>query len=107
MFDHRKMLGYLFIAWAIIQAVLAVVMLAIDGMPTQNLMLGLAYWVLTALLVAVYFFVGIRLRAHDPRLRIPAMVLCVLALLSFPFGTLLGIYGLWVMLRKPREAAAG
>ena len=34
--------------------------------------------------------------------RILALVLSILALILFPFGTLVGIYGLWVLLtRKP------
>jgi hypothetical protein len=35
--------------------------------------------------------------------RILALVLSILALVLFPFGTLVGIYGLWVLLNKDAE----
>ena len=35
--------------------------------------------------------------------RILALVLSILALILFPFGTLVGIYGLWVLLNKETE----
>ncbi|HEX2443596.1 MAG TPA: hypothetical protein VHJ77_06585 [Vicinamibacterales bacterium] len=38
-----------------------------------------------------------------PWARILALVLSILALILFPFGTLIGIYGLWVLLNKDTE----
>jgi hypothetical protein len=35
--------------------------------------------------------------------RIVGIVLCVINLLWFPFGTLMGIYGLWVLFQKDTE----
>lgn len=35
--------------------------------------------------------------------RIVAIVLCVLHLLNFPWGTAMGIYGLWVLFNKETE----
>jgi hypothetical protein len=35
--------------------------------------------------------------------RILGIVLCALNLIAFPWGTLLGIYGLWVLLSKDSE----
>ncbi len=35
--------------------------------------------------------------------RIPGIVVSILALIFFPFGTLLGIYGLWVLFSKDTE----
>src|SRR6478672_933085 len=40
---------------------------------------------------------GIGLLSYQPWARILTIVLSVLDLVSFPFGTALGIYGLWVL----------
>lgn len=36
--------------------------------------------------------------------RILGIILCALSLISVPFGTILGIYGLWVLFNKETEA---
>ena len=41
---------------------------------------------------------GIGLLYFKPWARILTIVLCALSLLNFPFGTALGVYGLWVLL---------
>jgi hypothetical protein len=38
-----------------------------------------------------------------PWARILAIVLCAINLINFPIGTVLGIYGLWVLLSKDSE----
>lgn len=47
---------------------------------------------------------GIGLLSYKPWARILTIVLSALHLLSIPFGTALGIYGLWVLLSPPTEA---
>jgi hypothetical protein len=46
---------------------------------------------------------GLGLLKFRPWARILALVLSILALVLFPFGTVLGIYGLWVLLNKDTE----
>jgi hypothetical protein len=47
--------------------------------------------------------IGLGLWRLRPWARIAGIVLSVLNLLGIPFGTLLGIYGLWVLLNKDTE----
>ena len=47
--------------------------------------------------------VGIGLLKFLPWARILGIVLSALNLISIPFGTLLGIYGLWVLLNRETE----
>jgi hypothetical protein len=48
--------------------------------------------------------VGIGLLKFRPWARIFGIVFSALNLISIPFGTLLGIYGLWVLLSRETEA---
>ena len=47
---------------------------------------------------------GIGLLKYRPWSRMLTIVISALDLLSVPFGTALGIYGLWVLLSQPTEA---
>jgi hypothetical protein len=47
---------------------------------------------------------GIGLLKYKRWARILGIVLSAIRLISFPFGTILGIYGLWVLLNKETEA---
>jgi hypothetical protein len=44
--------------------------------------------------------IGYGLYRLRPWSRIAGIVLSIISLISFPFGTLLGIYGLWVLFSK-------
>jgi hypothetical protein len=60
----------------------------------------------TAFLIAMAlpgFVAGFGLLAYKSWARILAIVLSALHLLSFPFGTVLAIYALWVLLSKDTE----
>lgn len=46
---------------------------------------------------------GIGLLKFQPWARIVGIVLAAINLISFPFGTAVGIYGLWVLLNKETE----
>lgn len=74
---------------------MAAVMLsdAASGMPIG---MGMAAFVLA--LVAVFGAMGHGLRSLRPWVRIPAIVLSVVGLLGFPFGTLLNGYFLYLLL---------
>ena len=68
--------------------------------------LGLAGTLLGAILIVIGLpglIAGWGLLAYHPWARILAMVLSVLNLFNVPFGTALGIYGLWVLFHKDTE----
>lgn len=46
---------------------------------------------------------GFGLLGYKPWARILGIVLCALQLINIPFGTLIGAYGLWVLLNKETE----
>jgi len=102
--DHRKILGTLFIAWAVLQVIASIVLVASGDM--AEVPLPWLYWISTALLAIAYGWVGLKMRQHDPRVRFLAILLSVLALISFPFGTALGVYGLVILLRGQRQVPA-
>ncbi len=47
---------------------------------------------------------GIGLLLFKPWARILGIVFCALSLIEFPFGTVIGIYGLWVLFNKESVA---
>ena len=101
--DHRKILGTLFIVWAVLQLAGSIAM-AIYG--DVELAVPWLFWLSTVVVGIAYAWVGWRLRLHDPRVRIASILLGVLALLSFPVGTVLGGYALWSLLRRPETREA-
>ena len=50
---------------------------------------------------------GIGLLKFQPWARILGIVLSVINLINIPFGTVLGVYGLWVLFNKETEALFG
>lgn len=73
---------------------------------------GAAVLSLVAIAIAAFFGLvgalavacGIGVVTFKPWARIFAIVVSALGLFSIPFGTLLGIYGLWVLFNKETEA---
>lgn len=104
MADHGKILGGLFVAWGIVQGVGSMALVALSKEPVQWPGLLLFFGVI---LLAAYAAVGIRLWKGDSTMRVPAIVLSVLALISFPVGTAIGIYGLFALFaRRPAQVAS-
>lgn len=69
--------------------------------------IGFAGTALVVFLLAVSLpglITGIGLLKFQPWARILGIVLAVINLINLPFGTVLGIYGLWVLLSKETEA---
>ena len=67
---------------------------------------GMVGTMLTALLLITSvpgLIAGWGLLSYRNWARILAIVLCVLHLFNFPFGTAMGIYGLWVLFNKDTE----
>lgn len=64
---------------------------------------GTALGVMLAVLAVPGIVAGWGLLALQPWARIVAIVLSAVNILNIPFGTVLGIYGLWVLLNKDTE----
>jgi|SRR3954462_7868217 hypothetical protein len=117
---HVKVLGVLYIALSIFGVCAALLLgLAIgtaSGIVGLNAdahdaaialpIIGLAGTALITFLLAVSLpglVTGIGLLKFQPWARILGIVLAVLQLINIPFGTVLGIYALWVLLSKETE----
>ena len=69
--------------------------------------IGLAGSALVAFLLIISLpglIIGVGLVKLAPWARIAGIVLAAINLINIPFGTALGIYGLWVLLNKETEA---
>jgi hypothetical protein len=121
MLTHIKVLGVLFIALSAIGLCAAIFFLFFMGAAAMSVhaganphdaavalpligVIGSALFVFILLLSLPGVVVGIGLLKFSPWARIAGIVLSALNLISIPFGTLLGIYGLWVLLNKETEA---
>lgn len=72
--------------------------------------IGLTGTLLTVFLLALSLpglITGFGLLSWKPWARILAIVLCAINLINIPFGTILGVYGLWVLLNKDTEGLFG
>jgi len=116
---HVKVLGVLQIALGALSLLLALVItivfmggvgaLGFSGDPdAQRAMpfVGLIGTSIVTLLVGTSLpgiFTGIGLLRFRPWARIVGIVLSVLSLMMIPFGTIVGVYGLWVLFSKDTE----
>ena len=66
---------------------------------------GMALVIFVAALSLPGVIIGIGLVQFRPWARIGGLVLSILDLIWVPFGTILGVYGLWVLLSKETENA--
>ena len=108
---HVKLLAVLLAVWGGLGLLGALGLMLAAG-AVANLVANLAGHILpvsllTSLLASLaWVFIGLSVAAmaagaglldYEPWARPLAVVVCVLALLRFPVGTALGIYGLWVL----------
>ena len=116
---HVKVLGVLMIALSAIGLLAALGLGAIFGIgafataasgDSDALLalpiIGITGTLLTAFLVIISLpglIAGWGLLSYKNWARIVAIVLCALQLINFPFGTAIGIYGLWVLLNRDTE----
>jgi hypothetical protein len=116
---HVKVLGVLFIvvsALGVLTAIGIGAMFGIAGMAGAAAdgedaalalpILGLTGGLVTIILLTLSLpglITGFGLLAYKSWARILGIVLAAINLLGFPIGTLLGIYGLWVLLNKDTE----
>jgi hypothetical protein len=66
--------------------------------------LGIGLFIFIAVLSIPGIFAGLGLLKFRSWARILTIILSALNLLNFPFGTALGVYGLWVLLSRETEA---
>ena len=116
---HVKVLGALQIAMGCLSLFAAIILTVVfagglsamgfSGDPdaqTAMPFVGFAATAIVTLLVVLSLpgiLTGIGLLRVRPWARIVGIVLCVLNLMMVPFGTLVGIYGLWVLFSKETE----
>jgi hypothetical protein len=72
--------------------------------------IGLTGFALVVFLLAMALpaiVIGYGLYKLRPWARVPGIVIALLSLMAFPLGTVLGIYGLWVLFSKETERVLG
>lgn len=120
MAQHVKILGILHIIYAGLVVLAGVFVLVImggiagiisttDTSPDSQIappilgLIGIGVFVLLLVLSLPGIIGGFGLLQFKPWSRILVIVLSALELISVPFGTALGIYGLWVLLNRETE----
>ena len=121
MAQHVKILGILHIVFGALGILGALVVLAIFGglsavvnlsdstdVPAPILAaIGVFVFFVVLVISLPGFVIGIGLVQFRPWARVAGIVIAALDLLGFPFHTLLGIYGLWVLLNRETEQMFG
>jgi hypothetical protein len=112
--DHVRILAWCFIVYSAIIVLVGVgiasIVLfggAISGDREAMFITGAVGAGIAGLLVVISLpgmFAGTGLLKMQPWARIVAIIVGVLHILSFPFGTALGVYTLWVLLNAETEA---
>jgi len=119
--SHVDLLGVLFIVWGLLTTLVGLSTLALgvgavalitsgnrsDG---GQFAAGLTAAIFTTLAIiaivwgVAHVAVGVPLRRRRPWSRIMALMLGSIDLLLLPYGTALGLYGLWVLLHEEGKA---
>jgi len=117
---HVKVLAVLFIVFSALLLLAALAIMAVFGGAAgivgtaaegEDAAVALPIIGLTGTLLTTFFLVlalpglvaGFGLLSTRPWARILGIVLCALNLIQIPLGTILGAYGLWVLLNKETE----
>ena len=105
---HITILSILFLVSGIISCFVAIgflvgfpVLGSFIGDPIANSVLTYAGAGLGTLILVISIpsiIAGIGLIYHRPWARILGLIMCFVKLFSIPFGTILGIYGIWVLM---------
>jgi hypothetical protein len=117
MAQHVKILGILHIVFGALGVLGAIVVLlvfgsisafvnlqdpSVDVRPILGVIGVVAFFAILVLSLPA-LVIGIGLLQFRPWARIAGIILSALDLLGFPFHTILGIYGLWVLLNRETE----
>jgi hypothetical protein len=116
---HVKVLGALEIALGVMGLCGAVMLTLVFGIGASVVgasgepdaavalpIIGITGMALVAFLIALSLpgiIIGIGLIRLRPWARIAGIVLSILSLMMIPFGTIVGVYGLWVLFSKDTE----
>ena len=118
MTKHADLLGLLYIIWGILTVLVGAAMLALGagafaiitsaGRNGQGTGIAAGVTAVTFVILAgcalvwgiAHIWNGIGLQRHRHWARLMGLVLAILNLFFLPFGTALGIYGLWVLLNE-------
>lgn len=117
---HVKVLAVLFMIFGALGVLAALGIMALFGgaaglvgatAPSEDALIAVPAIGLTGTFLTIFLLVmsvpglvaGFGLWSFKSWARILGIVLCALNLIAFPWGTLLGIYGLWVLLSKDSE----
>jgi hypothetical protein len=116
---HVKVLGWLFIVFGVFYVMLAFGMSAVLGLVASFVasqgdpdsamgatILGLtggAFFIFWLCVGIPGILAGYGLLTFKPWARILAIVLSAIRLINIPIGTVLGVYGLWVLFSKETE----
>ena len=123
---HVKVLGSLQIALGVMGLFAALVLVFVFGGVTSAIsasgdadaqvalpIIGITGMALVTCLAALSVpgvIIGVGLIRLRPWARVAGMVISILSLMMIPFGTIIGVYGLWVLFSKDTEqlfAASG
>lgn len=116
---HVKVLGALQIAMGTLGLFAALALVLVFGVASSAVglsddpeaaialpIIGITGMALVAFLVLLSLpgvIIGIGLIQHRPWARIAGIVLSILGLMMVPFGTIVGVYGIWVLFSKETE----
>jgi hypothetical protein len=117
---HVKVLAILYLVFSALSVLAAVAILLVTGAVTgivgtaadpADARMAIPFIRLGGTAVAIYFtalavpgvVVGVGLLERRPWARVLGIVLAVLSLMHVPFGTALGVYGLWVLFNRETE----
>ena len=116
---HVKVLGALQIALGVFGLFAALVLVLVFGVASSAVglshdpeatialpIIGITGLALVTLLIVLSLpgvVIGIGLIRRRPWARIAGIVLSILGLMMVPFGTILGVYGLWVLFSNETE----
>ena len=111
--QHIDVLGYLFIAMGALGVLVAVFVFAVVGgtglltgdAKSAALLTGIGFFVavFVAIMSVPNIIAGWGLLKRKSWSRILAIILGALGLLSFPFGTALGIYAIWALTQSESQ----
>ena len=120
---HVKVLGALQIAFGAIGLMLALLLVfvfggaagivGVSGDPQASIAIpiigltGMALVMFLLLMALPSVITGIGLLRLRPWARIEGIVLSIIGLMMIPFGTIVGVYGLWVLFSKDTERLFG
>ena len=106
--NHEKILAILFFSYGTIKCIIGIVIMSVLSMAGElsgnedairiTSIIGDSIGSILIFLSIPNIIGGIGLYKRQKWGRILALILCFLSLLSIPFGTALGIYGIWVLL---------